>query len=269
MDPASPSKKADALPKLGAWAKEGFTWAPEVMKVGDKWVLYYTAAWREQNIQCLGTAVGDSPKGPFVDPSSEPFLCQREEGGTIDANPFRDKDGKLYLYFKNDGNRVRKPTRLWGVALSPDGLKTVGQPVDLGMTDKDEWESGVIEAPTMILTPEGPVMLYSAGFFGWDHRQRLSPYAMGYATCKGPLGPCTDAKVNPILYSYNDPKDTGCLSGPGHQSIFRAGDRTFVSFHAWATTKGCRPDKDARYLYIAPFGWENGRPVIAPSLRRQ
>ena len=267
MDPADGRKKRDGLPTLGPWAKPGSTWAPEVMKVGGKWILYYTAAWREQNIQCLGAAVASDPKGPFVDSSPEPFLCQRDLGGTIDANPFRDRDGKLYLYFKNDGNRVRKPTRLWGVPLSVDGLKVAGQPTDLGMTDRDTWENGVIEAPTMVLTPDGYTMFYSAGFFGWDAKQRFSPYAMGYATCQGPLGPCTDSKNNPVLFSFHDPRGAGCVSGPGHQSIFRAGEGSFISFHAWSASKTCRPGKDARYLYIAPFGWENGKPAIAPSLR--
>jgi len=266
MDPANPKKKLDGMPAVGKWAKTGSTWAPEVMKVADTWVLYYTAAYRRQNIQCLGAAVASDPKGPFVDRSAEPLLCQRELGGTIDANPFRDRDGKLYLYFKNDGNRVRRPTRLWGVPLSPDGLAAVGAPVDLGMTDRDRWEGGVIEAPTMVLTPDGHTMFYSAGFFGWDAKQRFSPYAMGYARCSGPLGPCTDASANPILFSYSG-QGGDCLSGPGHQHIFRANGGAFIAFHGWSATRSCRPDKNARFLYVAPFGWENGRPVIGSSLR--
>lgn len=268
MDPADPRKKRDGLPALGRWAKTGATWAPEVMKVKNQWVLYYTAAYRRQNIQCLGAAVASDPKGPFVDSSAEPLLCQRDIGGTIDANPFRDRDGKLYLYFKNDGNRVRQTTRLWGVALAPDGLRVEGAPVDLGMTDRDCWEAGLIEAPSMVLTPDGHTMFYSAGSFGWDSKQRLSPYAMGYARCAGPLGPCTDASANPLLSSFSD-REAGCLSGPGHQHVFRAKGGTFIAFHAWSASSSCRPDKDARFLYVAPFGWENGRPAIAPSLRRQ
>lgn len=266
-DPTDPAKKRDALPTLAPWAKPGSTWAPEVMKVGVNWVLYYTAAYRKRNIQCLGAAVASDPKGPFKDDSAEPFICQKELGGTIDANPFRDKDGKFYLYFKNDGNRVGTATRLWGVELTADGLKPSGEPVDLQVNDRDAWESGVVEAPTMVLTPDGHTLFYSAGFFGWDQRQRLSPYAMGYASCKGPLGPCAEAKTNPILHSYSDPGGAGCLSGPGHQSIFKAANGTFIAFHAWAATRSCRPHRDARYLYVAPFGWEDGRPIIAPSLR--
>ena len=49
--------------------------------------------------------------------------------------------------------------------------------------------------------------------------------------------------------------------------MFRANGGTFISFHGWATTRGCRKDTNKRYLYVAPFGWENGAPAIAPGLR--
>jgi beta-xylosidase len=260
-------KKADAMPTLAPWVKQGFTWAPEVIKIGPKYLLYYTANHRAQDKQCLGVAVSDSPRGPFIDRSTEPMICQFDLGGSIDANPFRDKDGKLYLFWKADGNRIGKRSRLWGAELTPDGLKLAGAPKDIGLTDDDAWEQRVIEAPTMLRVPEGYAMLYSGGYFGWNPEQRLSPYAMNWARCQGPLGPCKDAGPKPILYSYSDPKGAGCLSGPGHQSIFRANGGTFISFHGWATTRGCRKDRDARFLYIAPFGWENGAPVVAPSLR--
>ena len=32
-DPAQPGKPLDGMPTLAPWVKEGFTWAPEVMKV--------------------------------------------------------------------------------------------------------------------------------------------------------------------------------------------------------------------------------------------
>lgn len=259
-------RKADAMPKLAPWVKPGFTWAPEVMKVGQQYVLYYTANHRKRDKQCIGAAVSADPKGPFIDSSAEPLVCQFELGGSIDASPFRDRDGKLYLYWKADGNRIGLPSRLFGAPLSPDGLKVAGQPKDLGIDDKDAWENKVVEAPTMVRTPDGLALFYSGGFFGWTGPERLSPYSMGYAMCSGVLGPCTEAKGNPILRSYNQ-KDIGCLSGPGHQSIFRANGGTFISFHAWSATKGCRSDQEKRFLYIAPFGWENGRPELAPSLR--
>jgi beta-xylosidase len=265
-DPSKPGKLYDALPQLGSWAKEGLTWAPEVIQAGGRWVLYYTARDKKRNVQCIGAATAAEARGPFRDERAEPLVCQPELGGTIDADPFRDSDGKLYLYFKNDGNAVRKGTAIWGQRLSADGLSLNGEPVPL-IKDDAAWESKLVEAPTMVRSPGGYVLFYSAAFFGWNAEQRLSPYATGYSTCTGPLGPCKDAPENPILHSFNDRK-AGCLSGPGHTSVFQAAGRSFIAFHAWSATKGCRRDKDERFLYIAPLGWKDGKPVIGPSIRR-
>jgi beta-xylosidase len=91
-DPTT-GKQRDAMPRLGAWAKTGFTWAPEVMQLGDKYLLYYTASDRRKNAQCVGVAVASDPLGPFVDSNPVPILCQTKLGGTIDASPLRDADG--------------------------------------------------------------------------------------------------------------------------------------------------------------------------------
>ena len=267
MDPADPKKRLDGMPVLAPWVKEGFTWAPEVMKVGQRWLLYYTANHRKRDVQCLGLAVADNPRGPFRDQSAEPMLCQFDLGGTIDANPFRDKDGKLYLYYKSDGNRVGKGTVIWGQRLSDDGMKVVGQPVALLKDDK-AWEMKLVEAPAMVRAPSGYQMFFAAAYYGWNKEDRLSPYATGYATCSGPLGPCTDAPENPILHSFRD-KQAGCLSGPGHPSIFQARGRSFIAFHAWAATSGCRKLEDSRYLYVAPISWKDGKPQIAQSMRQR
>jgi beta-xylosidase len=265
MRPDDPAKRLDGMPELASWVKEGFTWAPEVIKVGSRWLLYYTANHRKRDVQCLGVAVADSPRGPFRDSSAEPLVCQFDLGGTIDADPFRDSGGKLYLYFKSDGNRIGKHTAIWGQQLADDGLSVVGAPVSL-VEDDRQWEWKLVEAPTMVRSPTGYQLFFSAAFYGWDPNERLSRYATGYATCTGPLGPCKDAPENPILHSFND-KEAGCLSGPGHTSIFTVGERHFIAFHAWAATKGCRKDVDKRYLYVAPLFWQEGKPQIGMSLR--
>jgi len=266
-DPADPKRKYDALPHLGSWAKEGFTWAPEVLELNGKYLLYYTASARRENMQCVGVAVATDPKGPFVDANSAPIVCQTKLGGTIDASPFKDVDGSLYLYFKNDGNRVHVRTALYGQRLSADGLSVTGDAQEL-LKDNERWEDRVIEAPTMVRAPTGYALFYSGGFFGWNPDEGgLSPYAMGYATCTSPLGPCKPSKANPLLHSFND-REAGCVSGPGHQSIFNAAGHTFLSFHAWAATSACRKaPEDARYLYVAPLFWKNGVPTLGPSLR--
>lgn len=257
----------DAMPALPPWAREGFTWAPEVLAVENGFVLHFTAKDRRTELQCLGAAFSADPLGPFVSEATEPLLCQTETGGTIDSHAFRDADGQLYLYYKNDGNNPRfgRPTDIFVQRLTPDGLRVTGDAVALLRNDT-EWEAHVIEAPTMVRRGDRYVLFFSANHFGWETDQRLSPYSIGYARCSGPMGPCSDAAENPILHSYND-REAGCLSGPGHQSVFEAGGRLFISFHAWAATRGCRRFDNRRYLYIAPLGWDGDTPRIAPSLR--
>jgi len=267
-DPREPKRLHDAMPDLPGWAKRGFTWAPEVLKTDGGFVLYFTARHDKSDLQCVGAATSVDPRGPFVSQAAEPLLCQFELGGTIDASPFRDADGQLYLYFKNDGNHpsANKPAEIFVQRLSPDGLSLVGERVSLLRNDAP-WEGRVIEAPTMVRAGDSYVMLFSANDYGWQDHQRLSAYAMGYAACRGPMGPCTDAPDNPLLYSFSD-REAGCLSGPGHQAVFDAAGRKFIAFHAWMATPGCRKTDGQRFMYVSPLGWNAaGKPQIGPSLR--
>jgi beta-xylosidase len=258
-------KLHDAMPVLPAWAERGWTWAPEVIRQGERFLLYFTARETASGRQCTGVAESTDPLGPFTSSAPEPLVCQRDLGGTIDASPFRDADGKLYLYYKADANAVGQPTDIFVQPLTADGTALFGEPVALLTNDLD-WEAHVIESPTMVRQGEAYVLFYSANHFGWEPHQRLSPYAMGYATCTGPMGPCTDAPENPILYSYTDRK-AGCLSGPGHQAVFEVSGRQYIMFHAHIARGGCQNAKKGRQMYIAPLHWQGSKPVIGNSLR--
>lgn len=245
----------DAMPALPAWAKTGFTWAPEVLKVEGGYVLYFTARHRKSDLQCVGAATASEAKGPFVSAAAEPLACQFKDGGTIDAAPFRDADGQLYLYYKNDGNhpRFRKPTRIYAQRMTPDGLTLVGEPVALLSNDAG-WEDHVIEAPTMVRRGGRYVMLYSANDYGWPDRRPQSPYAMGAALCAGPMGPCEDVAGNPVLASQRK-GPAGCLSGPGHQAVIEAGGETWLAFHAWDANANCRQATTRRFMHIGRISW--------------
>lgn len=258
----------DAMPTLPPWAKKGLTWAPEVLQVGNRYNLYFTARHARRDIQCVGVASAADPLGPFTSQAAEPIVCQPALGGTIDAHPFRDVDGQLYLYYKNDGNNPRflKSSQIWAQRMTADGLGLTGEAKPLVRNDK-HWEWRVVEAPTMVRREGGYTLFFSANHFGWEADQRLSNYGVGYATCAGPMGPCTDAGENPILRSYFTAL-AGCLSGPGHQTVFEAGGRRFFAFHAWAANAGCRPAKRAREMYISPLSFKGAVPQIARSLRR-
>ncbi len=54
---------------------------------------------------------------------------------------------------------------------------------------------------------------------------------------------------------------------PGTRASSQVGTRSFMSFHAWEASSGCRKQEDNRYLYIAPIFWKDGKPEIGSSLR--
>jgi beta-xylosidase len=248
----------DAMPDLAPWVTPGQTWAPEVLaREAGGYVLYYTAASATEGRQCLGRAVSDSPDGPFVDRDERPFVCQPDEGGSIDASPFVDGDGTPYLLWKNDGNAVGRDTYIYAQEMSADGLDLVGDPVRL-LKQNAAWEGELVEAPVMWKREGEYYLFYSAN--AYYNRS----YAVGYATCDGPAGPCEKASENPIL------KTGEGAVGPGHVAVIEdgAGD-TWVAYHAWP------PDAvgsvyPGRVLWLDRLIWKGGKPTIkGPTEARQ
>ena len=240
----------DALPTVGRWAEPGNTWAPEVIEgPGGTYLLYYTARSTATGRQCIGVASATEPGGPFTDDAAEPLICQADEGGSIDASPYTDEAGDRWLYWKNDGNAIGEPTYLYGAKLAPDGREIAGEPVRLLVNDAP-WEAHVIEAPQMVRHDGRLYLFYSANAFDKD------VYALGYATCEAPLGPCRKAAENPIL------KSTPAALGPGHGFLVTLpGGATWMLYHAWP------PDAvgstiPGRQLWLDKVDWEDGRPVL-------
>ena len=240
----------DALPELGGWAQAGNTWAPEVIGLAPgRFGLYYTARSVATNRQCIGVAVADSPRGPFADSLPGPLVCQTEVGGSIDASPFRDGDGTLYLHWKNDGNALGAPTHLYGQRLAASGLALTSEPAVL-LTNTAPWHAHVIEAPQLHLRSGRYYLFYSANAFD------SAAYAVGYAECDGPLGPCRDAAENPILRSAPG------VAGPGHCSVVTAPDgSTWLLYHAWPPNAVGAVDP-GRTLWLDRLDWVDGKPVV-------
>jgi beta-xylosidase len=239
----------DALPAVGRWATAGNTWAPEVVRTSaGRYLLYYTARSTNVDLQCIGAAVADNPRGPFVDPAGKPLICQAGEGGSIDAGPYVHSDGRLYLYWKNDGNHIGAPTHLYGQALAGDGLSLTGPRVRL-LTNTEPWQGQVIEAPQLVRHDDRLYLFYSANAFDSD------AYAVGYATCATPLGRCRDAVENPILTS------SPAAAGPGHSYLVTKGGGTWLLYHAWP------PDaigsvSPGRQLWLDRVDWVDGKPAV-------
>lgn len=244
--------EGDAMPALPTWAQLGgsFVWAPEVIQIGQHYVLYYVARDKQFDKQCIGVAIADSPEGKFKDNNDHPLVCPADEGGAIDPSPLRDGD-KLYLYWKNDGNCCGIPTNIYVQELSADGQKLTSPPVRLIGNDQ-AWEGRVVEAPSMFKHGSTYYLFFSANDYASLN------YAVGYATCTSATGPCEQAKDNPILESVlkNPP-----VIGPGGQTIVQVCDQTWMVYHAWeVSSTGLKTDR--RFMWIDPLLWKDGKPDV-------
>jgi hypothetical protein len=251
-DPTSfTTAPGDALPTLGSWAEEGWTWAPAVLPVAGRYVLYYTAHVKGYNwMQCIGRAVSDVPTGPFVDGYSKPLVCQTRLGGSIDPDAFRDKDGALYLHWKSDDNAIGGVSKLWGSRLTSDGLNLSGKSTQLLKYDQ-LWEDPLIEAPQMVRAGSGLHLFYSGNW--WES----ATAAVGYGVCSSPLGRCTKKTKSGPWLAQDDSR-----VGPAGETFFQKPDGSWwVAYHAWDDAVGYGLG-GVRSLFVNSVSFSSGSPVL-------
>ena len=240
------------LPDPYSWGTTSL-WAPNVIKIGSKYYLYYSARNNTTGTKGISVAVADHPAGPFHEYEGEDYygnIITRNDQvfklgyPAIDAAPFLDDDGQLYLYFAKD--QVNAESNCMGVKLldpvTPDlsTLKTLTvpgkvKPDAVEMSINWERQSGGgkwNEAPFMLRVGNKYYLTYSANYFSHV------AYAVGYAVSDSPLGtfvkPNSYENENLLLGVEPDEQRTlwDFMSGSGHHCFFYAGDELMIGYHA-------------------------------------
>ena len=230
------------------WAANGGrNWAPEIHRVGDAYVAYFTAADAADRL-AIGAAWATDPLGPYVDVGA-PLV--QDALGVIDATFFADDDGKRYLIYKVDGNSQGQPTPLYARALTADGRAFAPGSVrhQLLVNEPSTWEGGVIEAPWLVKRAGTYYLFYSGNVY--DAR-----YRTGVARAAALLGPY-EKHGDPLL-SNNDR-----WVGPGHGTVVAVGDSDYFVYHAWKAAVGGGHDGAAgRQVLVDRIVWQDGWPRI-------
>ncbi len=225
-------------------------WAPEVLAHDGSYFMYYSVGQEDRN-HVIRVAVAEHPAGPFRDCGA---TLTPHERFAIDAHPFRDADGELYLFYARDvleGDRV-------GTSLAVDRLLDMttleGNPRTVLRATRD-WQ--LFRAQRSMygsvydwFTLEGPFVrrhgdryycFYSGG--AWEEHN----YGVSYGVADHPLGPWAepDAPGPTVLASVE-----GRVIGPGHNSIVTAPNgQDFLVYHAWD------PARTGRRMCIDPLLW--------------
>jgi len=239
----------NALPHIASWARTGATWAPGVLELQSTFVLYYAAVDALTGKECISAAVAADPRGPFVDNSDAPLVCQLDLGGSIDPSPFFDSTGVPYLVWKSQGANGQPPT-IWSQQLTADGTAMSGGSPQALLMPSQAWEGGVIEGPFVLPWSGRYYLFYSAN--NWNS----SNYAIGVAICQGPTGPCSKPLDHSIVVSQG-----AAMSGPGGPSLFTdTRGKLWIAFHAWLPSAVGYPN--SRLLVLRQVTFTDNLPVV-------
>ncbi|MGN9813516.1 family 43 glycosylhydrolase [Micromonospora sp. BQ11] len=243
---------ADQRPSYAA-PGAGF-WAPDVRRIGDRWVMYVTVTDTTVSPEggdfAIGAATAPSPTGPWTF-SDEPVVAPRPGGGggwlwTIDPTQFTDVDGTHYLYYGSYYGGISV------TALSPDGLRAVGEPTPVAIDNKFEG--------SYVLRRDGWYYLFAST------ANCCAGPATGYSVHVGrsrsPKGPFVDRDGIPLTASRAGGTPVLTQNGNRWIGVGHNGFLTDLSGQDWIVYHGI--DRADPYL-DEPFGI-NERPMLLDRL---
>ena len=192
-------------------------WAPDIIAGTDgKYYLYFGNCQSGCNIYGY---VSDTPVGPWAKLNEDdtpviPHHYPREGFPSLDAQFFRDTDGKVYAYW---GTWVHYNN---GYAVGELDTETMsemkdGQNIALSQTPEP------FEAAYMMKKGDKYILMYSGGSCHDD------TYNVRYAYADSPYGPFTPGANNPILSTNT----TETVHGPGHHSVLQEGEEYYIVYH--------------------------------------
>jgi arabinan endo-1,5-alpha-L-arabinosidase len=227
-------------------------WAPEVRRIGNRYVAYYATIDRRncdssadvERRVCrfsIGVATAARPSGPFRDRGR---VATNPSFSLIDPSYFRDpRTGRQYLLWKDNTNAQGKPTHIVLHDLRADGLRLGPGRSHRLITNDLGWEGRVVEAPTLVYRRGAYYLFYSGNNYATDH------YAVGFA------------RSNTVDRGYRKPgdlrgpilKSDRRFDGAGGQSILRVGGQWLIFYHARLR----QAHTAKRYLMLDRIWWDS------------
>jgi beta-xylosidase len=231
-------------------------WAPEVAYCDGIFYLYYSVGHGDQHHQ-LRVATSDRPLGPYEDIGS-PLLKLESYPFAIDPHPFRDDDGRWYLFYARDFLDTAGGVQA-GTAVVVDRLTTMTALAGEEQTvlrARSAWQRFLCNRPMYDgiydwHTLEGPCVRKHNGryyCFYSGGRWETADYGVDYGTADRVMGPYSDAgnEDGPRVLRTVPNR----VVGPGHNSIVCGPDgHEYVVYHAW------NADRSARCMCLDKLIW--------------
>lgn len=252
-------------PKTPVPAYGGHTWAPDIIKMGDRWYLYYSCSTFSKNISAIGVATNKTlnPQSPEYKWEDLGMVIMSQPGvndwNAIDPNVTIDNNGTPWLTFGSFWDGIQL------VELKKDMKTPVGEPITIARRRKPESVAHLQETANTNAI-EAPFITYHDGYYylfvSYDYccKGLSSNYKTAVGRSKSIEGPYFDKEGRKMT-------DTGGTllvgesdrySGVGHCSVYKFGDKWYFAAHAYDKRK-----RGASKLFLREINWVDGWPVIA------
>lgn len=234
-----------------AWHKEvvpsqkGHLWAPDIIRSGDRYLLYYSVSGWGKNTSAIGLA-----SSPTLDPKSRDYQW-KDEGivirstdkdryNAIDPQLFADTDGSLWMVFGSFWTGIQL------IELDPKtGLRKGDKVQQLA------WHESI----------EAGAILKHGGYYylfvnwGLCCRGVNSTYEMRVGRSRKITGPYLDASGDDLATGGGTVflKSEGDRIGPGHPSFIEENGKTRMFFHFYDRNRNGAPT-----LGDLPISWTDG-----------
>lgn len=245
------------------------TWAPDVMKIGSRYYMYYSITDSFGSSKSLiGRVSSRNIMGPYnVDEIIVQSFGMGGQPNCIDPELFYDKDGKLWMVY---GSYF---TGIFIKALDQNGAPVVTDPNSDDYYGTLLWKGGSGTSGGKVV--EGPFVFYNAEtdyyYLMTTYGDLSSDYNMRVARSKSPTGPYTDMVANHDLTRYSDDngvklagnyqfKDGATNTALGHNSVIKKDGKYLVVCHVRSAVGGMH-HLEVRQLYFNKDGW----PVMSPN----
>lgn len=230
------------------FVSEGRIWAPDINKIGDKYVMYYSmSTWGGEWTCGIGIAVADRPEGPFKDLGKLFLSNEINIQNCIDPFYIEDK-GKKYLFWGSFHG-------LYGTKLTEDGLSLKKDTPVVQI-------AGSAYEGTYIHKRGGHYYLFAS--IGRCCEGLKSTYTTVVGRSKHLFGPYTDKEGqlmsdnrHEVLIQKND-----AFVGPGHNSelITDKKGNDWMFYHAVSVA-----NPEGRVLMMDCVRWKKGWPSVENS----
>jgi arabinan endo-1,5-alpha-L-arabinosidase len=230
----------------------GRFWAPDVIRVGDRYLLYYSISSWGSRESAIGLATNatlnpNSPAYQWQDGGTVVRTTSRDHHNAIDPGATLDSDGRLWLAYGSYWSGIKL------VELNPaTGLRLATNSPIFGLA----WHESIEAAA-----------LYRHGdhyylFLNWGQccRGTNSTYEIRIGRSAAITGPYLDQAGKDMVRGGGSLllKSSGDYVGPGHASVLRIGDADRLSYHYYDRRKRGRSMLD-----LLPIEWgTNGWPEI-------